>query len=229
MYDCVNAKVDHMIRSDFAIEGLEVKAAEDSIGVFSGIASTSDIDRGGDVIKAGAFGDVKIKNIPMLWAHDMRAVIGGWKSIDTSGNQIKVEGELNLDVPLGAQTYALLSKGHVNGLSVGFMIKPGGAAYDEKTGIRKITAGELIEISVVPVPANTKARIKRVKSADGLFAASEEFKSILADDYGFSEEDIDIILTKGYHALVEKRDPPALPAPVADEVRGLLTALKGRR
>lgn len=217
-----------MLKSAFLTD-FTVKAAEDQIGVFEGVASTQDIDLGGDIVKAGAFGDFNAKNIPMLWAHDMRSPIGGWKVIDTKGTTMKVEGELNLDVAKGAEVYALMRKGHVTGLSIGFIPQPGFVKYDEKTGVRTITKGKLLEISVVPVPANDKARAKRVKSSDGALAALEEFKSMLSEDYGFSEEEVDTIVTKGYAALVAKQDAPA-PAdftPVIEEMKGLLQTLAG--
>lgn len=216
-----------MLKSAFSTE-FTVKAAEDQIGVFEGVASTQDVDLGGDIVKAGAFGDFSPKNIPMLWAHDMRSPIGGWKVIDTKGSQMKVEGELNLDVAKGAEVYALMRKGHVTGLSIGFIPHPGHVKYDEKTGVRTISKGKLLEISVVPVPANDKARAKRVKSAEGALAAIEEFKSTLVDDYGFTPEEADVIVTKGYSALVAQRDePPADLAPVSSELKGILEALKG--
>lgn len=216
-----------MLKTAFATE-FTVKAAEDQLGVFEGVASTQDIDLGGDIVKAGAFGDFNPKNIPMLWAHDMRSPIGGWKVIDTKGSTMKVEGELNLDVAKGAEVYALMRKGHVTGLSIGFIPSPGFVKYDEKTGVRTISKGKLLEISVVPVPANDKARAKRVKSAEGALAAIAEFKSTLVDDYGFSPEEADVIVTKGYSALVAQRDePPADLAPVSSELKGILEALKG--
>lgn len=220
-----------MLRNDFALTELVVKdAGDDALGVFSGVASTPDLDMGGDRIEAGAFGEVDVGMVPMLWAHDMRSPIGGWRAIETIGKQLRVEGELNLDVPLGMQTHALLRRKHVTGLSVGFFIEPGGSAYDEKTGVRRITKGRLVEISVVPVPANSKARVRRVKSADGSFAGLDDFRAILRDDYGLSDEETDIVVTKGYGALVEHGTPsdkPQLSAPVIAEIRGLIAALKG--
>lgn len=219
-----------MLRTDFALADLVVKDAEadSGLGVFHGVASTPDLDLGGDRVEAGAFGKIDPGTIPLLWAHDMKSPIGGWRDIDTSGRSMKVEGELNLDVPLGAQTHALLKRKHVTGLSIGFFIEPGGAEYDDKKGIRRITKGRLVEISVVPVPANDRARVKRVKSADGNFAQIEEFKTLLRDDYGFSDDEAEIVVTKGYHALLERRQdiPPAgLPAPVISQLRGFLAAL----
>lgn len=227
MYDAMSLGTPLMLKTDFSTDFI-VKAAEDQIGVFEGVASTQDVDLGGDIVKSGAFGDINAKNIPMLWAHDMRTVIGGWKAIDTKGSQMKVEGELNLDVAKGAEVYALMKKGHVTGLSIGFIAQPGFVKYDEKTGVRTISKGKLLEISVVPVPANDKARAKRVKSADGALVDAEEFKSMLVDDYGLSPEDADIVMTKGYAALVSRREEsPASLAPVSSELKGILEALKG--
>lgn len=206
----------------------EVKEAADGIGVFDGIASTPDVDLSGDIVKSGAFGDIAVKNIPMLWAHDMRSPIGGWKAIETKGGKLHVQGELNLEVAKGQEVYALMRKGHVSGLSVGFFPQPGHVKYDDKTGVRTIAKARLVEISVVPVPANDKARAKQMKSADGL-AELAEFKSALVDDYGFSDEEADIIITKGYAALVNRPagDEPADLSSLSAELKGIREALKG--
>lgn len=218
-----------MLKTAFST-AFEVKAVDDGVGSFEGIASTQDIDLGGDIVKAGAFGDFNVKHIPMLWAHDMRSPIGGWKVIDTKGSQMKVEGELNLDVAKGAEVYALMKKGHVNGLSIGFIPAPGFVKYDDKTGVRTITKGKLLEISVVPVPANDKARAKRMKSADGVLAEIAEFKSTLVDDYGFTEDEAETIVTKGYSALVARRDEtPADLSSFSAELKGFREALLGAK
>lgn len=219
-----------MLKTAYSVD-YQVKGAENEIGVFEGVASTPETDLAGDIVKSGAFGDVNARSIPMLWGHDMKTVIGGWTLIDTKGAALRVTGELNLGVSKAAEVYALMSKGHVSGLSVGFIPDPGFVTYDGRKGIRTISKARLLEISVVPVPANDRARIKRVKSLEGALVAIEEFKSTLIEDYGFSPEEADVIVTKGYQSLVSNQVPkdPANFAPVIEEMKGLLQTLKGSK
>src|SRR5215472_13808064 len=94
---------------------------------FSGIASTADADSHNDVIEAGAFDPIARKSngepdVTMLRDHDRSQVIGGWTAFRQIGRQLHVEGELCLTVEKARETYALLKRGFLSGLSVGFMI-----------------------------------------------------------------------------------------------------------
>lgn len=205
-----------MLTSGFLAE-FDTKSDDGVIGKFSGVASTDDPDRTGDIVEAGAFGTINAAEVAMFWAHDPKSVIGGWKSFEQKGHRLVAEGELNLKTRLGAETYELMKAGHVTGLSVGFFIKPGGASWDDKTGMRRIKSASLIEVSIVAVPAQNKARVKRVKSAFG-DECRKEFSETLKNEYGFTPEEIDVILTKGYDALLAERSRKSNVSAIVPEI-----------
>jgi uncharacterized protein len=152
----------------------EIKSEKDSVATFKGAASTSDVDLHNDVIEAGAFDPIATKASPdgelipdvlMLRDHDRAQIIGGWKSFEQKGARLLVEGELTLEVEKARETYALMKRGYLSGLSVGFEVKdPKGIVFDDKKNRRFIKKAQLRECSIVSFPANRQARILSVKS-----------------------------------------------------------------
>lgn len=153
----------------------EIKSEDDGddVATFTGIATTSDIDLQGDIIEAGAFDPIptklspdgiKIPNVMMLRDHERSEVIGGWKSFKQNGKQLLVEGELALEVAKARETYALMKRGYLSGISVGYSAKMEDIKWEPKTGRRYIKKGLLKECSIVSFPANTNAKIISVKS-----------------------------------------------------------------
>lgn len=171
--------------------GFEVKTvAED--GTIEGYGSVFGVkDSYADVIQKGAF-DKSIKahkeqkSMPaLLWQHDAAQPIGVWTEMSEDSNGLKLKGKLAMDTVKGKEAHALLKMGALNGLSIGFMTKQ--AQYDEKTEIRTLTEVEIWETSIVTFPANTKARVTHVKSADEM-QTLKDAERILRDS-GFSKQD----------------------------------------
>ena len=83
---------------------------EDTISdaaVFSGVASTTDLDVQGDIVEAGVFEPINAKQLPLLRDHDRTQVIGGWRKFTQEGRQLVVKGELCLVVAKARETHAL--------------------------------------------------------------------------------------------------------------------------
>jgi len=185
----------------------ETKSLTDDVAMFTGIASTADADAHNDVIEPGAF-DPIAKNshgdpdVLMLRDHDRSHVIGGWKSIVQQGRQVRVEGELVLQVEKARETYALLKKGYLSGLSVGFSADRDNVRFDNYTSKRFIKKATLKECSIVARPANARARVTNVKS--------EEFADLLCE-CGLDEHDADILVHEGLDALIESKKDPQKP------------------
>ena len=171
--------------------GFEVKAVNED-GTIEGYGSVFGVkDSYADVIKKGAF-DKSIKahkeqkSMPaLLWQHDATQPIGVWTDMAEDAKGLRLKGKLAMDTVKGKEAHALLKMGALNGLSIGFMTKQ--AQYDEKTEIRTLTEVEIWETSIVTFPANTKARVTHVKSADDL-ATPKDAERILRDS-GFSKAD----------------------------------------
>lgn len=153
----------------------EIKFIEQE-GIFSGYASVfNDLDEQGDRVLKGAFQASLAKchykkQMPkMLWQHDSEQPIGIWHMIREDQKGLYVEGQLLLDVQRGREAYALLKAGVLDSLSIGYQVVE--AEKGGTTGERKLKKVDLFEISLVTFPANTAARITRVKNRGGDFTS----------------------------------------------------------
>lgn len=146
------------------IERLEFKAAftADDTGAIEGIAwPFGSADRVGDVIEPSGFAGAVGKSLPMLFAHDQAQVVGTWESVTVEADGLKVKGRLLVDdVARAKEVRALVRAKSVTGLSVGFMTKK---SAPRKGGGRTITDLDLLECSLVAIPAHPGAQISSVK------------------------------------------------------------------
>lgn len=139
----------------------EIKKADD--GSFIAVASTNAVDRHGEVVDNNGW-DIKAfkKNPVILWAHDHNEpAIGVSKKtwVDGVGKKAKLMIQPVLhDVTEKARAIKqLVEMGVINSLSVGFkpISSPDGITFTEN---------ELLEVSMVNVPANSEAMIMAFKS-----------------------------------------------------------------
>jgi HK97 family phage prohead protease len=144
------------------MERIELKAAftVDEAGSISGVAwPFNAADRSGDVIQPKAFASALGKTLPMLAGHT--DPVGVWTSIATDAEGLKVAGRLLVDdVPEAKSTRALVKAGAVTGLSIGFLTRK---ASPRKGGGRTISDLDLLEVSIVAVPAHAGAHITSAK------------------------------------------------------------------
>jgi HK97 family phage prohead protease len=144
-----------------------------------------------DVIAKGAFiqslKDHKAAGTmpAMLWQHDADKPIGVWTEMVEDEKGLRIKGQLAMETVKGKEAHALLKMGALNGLSIGFMSKEW--AYDRDTEVRTLTAIDLWEVSLVTFPANEKARVTNVKSADEMATPKDAEKALR--DAGFSKSD----------------------------------------
>ncbi|MCP4306478.1 MAG: HK97 family phage prohead protease [bacterium] len=163
--------------------GLETKfSKEDPEGTFSGYAAAfGNVDSHGDVIERGAFRKTlqewearKGKYPPMLLQHggffgpvDDELPIGQWTSMEENAKGLRVGGRLfALQTDRGALLYEGLKAGELDGISVGYRARKftnGTKVGEPRRTLHEI---ELVEASIVTFPANDRARIASVKSAD---------------------------------------------------------------
>lgn len=154
---------------DLPLDLVEIKLADgkSGSGEFEGYASTfGNKDSYGDVIEKGAFADTlkSGRRVLMLDSHNAAAVIGKWKEMKEDDRGLFVRGEFTPNHTRAADVYASMKHGAVNGMSIGFRIPKGGAEFDEDTEVRTISRIDLIEVSVVAMPANEMAMVSGVKS-----------------------------------------------------------------
>jgi HK97 family phage prohead protease len=180
---------------------LEVKASPS--GRISGYASTfeGNADRQGDVVLAGAFAaslarHTKSGQMPvMLWAHAQEQPIGRWVHMEEDSKGLFVEGNLNLNTTKGRESFEHIKAGDAGGLSIGFTVEEGGREYVGK-GIFNLKKVDLLEVSVVAIPANALARITDVKSLSSKADAIDMLRSC-----GLSRKAAAIFASGGWNAL----------------------------
>ena len=115
-------------------------------------------DRGGDVVKAGAFARSLKRGadtVPLLWQHQPGRPIGRIEYLREDKRGLRVIARL-----VDRSAAALLKEGTVGGLSFGYRVR---AAKGEAP--RELTDLELVEVSLVTFPMQPKARVHAV--ADG--------------------------------------------------------------
>lgn len=171
--------------------GFEIKAVN-ADGTVEGYGSVFGVrDNYDDVIAKGAFvqslKDHKAAGTmpAMLWQHDADKPIGVWTEMVEDEKGLRIKGQLAMETVKGKEAHALLKMGALNGLSIGFMSKEW--AYDRDTEVRTLTAIDLWEVSLVTFPANGKARVTNVKSADEMATPKDAEKALR--DAGFSKSD----------------------------------------
>lgn len=170
---------------------LEVKfAADGTPGEFEGYGAVfGNIDAYGDVIQKGAFKDSlrewkSAKRLPpMLVQHggwgmgDMDGLaIGKWESMQEDDTGLLVSGRLiNLDTERGKTIHGAMKEGVLDGMSIGYRAKDFSLGTKPDEPRRTLKRVDLIELSVVQMPANGKARVRSIKSFDaGFWRAVEE-------------------------------------------------------
>lgn len=155
------------------LDRIEVKASftTDDTGAIEGVAwDFSSPDRVGDVIEPTAFAGAVGKSIPALFAHDQSQVVGVFDYIAVEADGLKVKGRLLVDtVERAREVRSMIQVKAVQGLSIGFMTRK---AAPRKGGGRTIQELELLETSIVAIPAHPGARITSQKEFE-MSAAAE--------------------------------------------------------
>ncbi len=200
------------------------------IGEFIGYASTfgGEPDSYRDIIAPGAFQESLSRHQAagtrpaMLWQHDMQAPIGGWQSLKEDEHGLLVSGKLTLEVEKAKESYALMKDGAL-AMSIGFHIKE---AEPAPGGNRLLTKIDLLEISLVAIPANPRAVITEVKSIDP--SNPREFERRVRDALGLSAREAKRLLSGGWSALVrdERSDNSEELAIIASRLEAITKSLR---
>ena len=141
----------------------EIKDNDLAGRVFSGYASTFDVDLGGDIITPGAFKktiDGRQDKIKVLWQHN--EPIGKSMRLYEDSIGLFVEGKVS-KTRLGDEAIELMRDRVVDQMSIGFTI-PAGKSEMSDDGLRIIREVKLFEFSPVTFPMNENAIITSVKS-----------------------------------------------------------------
>lgn len=185
---------------------LETKFAADEAGVIAGYASLfgGEPDAHGDVIGEQCFTMSLAKHRqqgttpPMLWSHDPSRPIGTWTEIRQDSIGLAVKGRLALESNAGREAYALLQANALSGLSIGFRETVG---THLPGGGRRLEAVDLVEISLVAIPAASGARITSVKAAADI---TPKWINQVLRDAGLSKGMAEGIIRHGWRGAIDE-------------------------
>ncbi len=108
-------------------------------------------DKGGDIVRKGAFARAAKAGVPLLWQHDRNRRIGFVESLSEDARGLRVIARLDDEkTPVQAGT----------GLSFGYRVRA-----MNKQDYRELTDLDLIEVSVVTHPMQPLARVLAVEAA----------------------------------------------------------------
>lgn len=129
---------------------------------FAGYAAVFDrLDRGGDVVRPGAFARSLGKGraaVPLLWQHEAGRPIGRIEYLKEDRRGLRVIGRLS-DSMAGREASALLAEGAVSGLSFGYRVR------ESRDGSpRELTELDLVEISLVTFPMQPRSRVHALEN-----------------------------------------------------------------
>lgn len=116
---------------------------------FAGYAAIFDHpDRGGDIVRKGAFARAARAGLPLLWQHDQGRRIGFVERVEEDARGLRVIAQMDPSAPPVASGA---------GLSFGYRVR------GKKQGTyRELTDLDLIEVSVVNHPMQPLARVLAV-------------------------------------------------------------------
>jgi HK97 family phage major capsid protein/HK97 family phage prohead protease len=145
---------------------LEVKSLSAERRTFSGIASTPELDRQGDIVDPAG---VTFRNpVPLLFHHDQTQPIGT-AVLTATPEGILFEATIPVVTDPGPlktrvdDAWQCIQAGVIRAISSGIRPLANGVQH-VKSGVRKLTKSEICEISLVTIPANVSASILYVKS-----------------------------------------------------------------
>ena len=145
---------------------------------FEGIASTEGKDRDGEVIKQDGWDLKNFKKNPVILAsHNyMEFPIGKAMGIKVVDRKLTFRMKLTEATERAREAAQLIKEGILKSFSVGFIVRE---RKEEDRNV--ITQAELLEISLVSVPANAQA-VVTAKSMDGNELAKSLIKHYLVDN-----------------------------------------------
>ena len=113
-------------------------------------------DKGGDVIRKGAFARTLqgAGQVPLLWQHKPGAVIGRIEHLSEDKRGLRVIAAVGDE-----RASRLLGNGKVDGLSFGYRVREAKSAGAH----RELIELDLVEVSLVANPMQPKARVHAVE------------------------------------------------------------------
>jgi len=124
---------------------------------FAGYAALFDrIDRGGDIVRRGAFaGSLGARDLPLLWQHRPDQRIGSIRYASEDRRGLRVIAALDPDAH---DALAGLRSGSVTGLSFGYRVRRA-----QGRAPRELIELDLVEVSLVTLPMMPGAKVHMLR------------------------------------------------------------------
>lgn len=146
---------------------LEVKSVDSEERVITGLATTPETDRVGDIVDP--LGAKFAKSIPLLWQHQHDKPVGSAEFGKASKSGIPFRASIAKIVEAGPlkdlvdMAWQAVTAKLVRGVSIGFRALE--YSRMESGGVRFLET-EIYELSLVTIPANASATIQTIKAMD---------------------------------------------------------------
>lgn len=175
------------------------------------LSSTADIDAHNEIVERSAFKSslAAYNELPVLLAyHDMKQPVGLAPAEITDAGLVHREAFISDGRP---DIQRLVLDGVLTKASIGFVIKE--AKWDDKLELVRITDLELLEVSLVPIPAN---RYTFVEAAEGW-----------SKSFGQAWHDAGPVVSSEMPRKEPKQAPPLPMQEIGDAVRAFCDSLRG--
>ena len=149
-------------------EVIEKQTGDKKYNIVAQATTFGDSDRMGDVIDSNAFNSSVKRingggNLKILLNHDKNMPLGNWTKAVKNEKGIKLYGYISQATERHKEILELVREKVYDKVSIGFIINKADSIANNGLLIKQ---GEMIECSIVSVPANNNANILSVKSYD---------------------------------------------------------------
>ena len=134
----------------------------------------------------GAFDEtLELDEQLILYGHEMNSVLGRTenKTAELVSDELGLRVSVTLpNTTLGKDTFELVKRGDLAGMSVGFIAEEDDFTYDSEGNIQRvITKARLVEVSLVPTPAYASSNIseRTTDKLEEVVATKEEEKRMI--------------------------------------------------
>jgi len=146
-------------------------------GYITGWASTPKLDTAGEIIDIGAFSDSitrrglkGAKGVKFLLNHKSTQIAGRLEVLEYRGERLWIEAQFALDVSYVADFYKVMKMNDGMSFSVGFR---NGQYRQDEDGQIHIYKADLMEVSVVPFPANEDCEVVSIREDKTMTTAED--------------------------------------------------------
>jgi HK97 family phage prohead protease len=152
----------------------DLKSLDEGEREIRGFATTAQVDRMGDIVEP--LGCVFAKSVPLLWQHDAKIPVGRVSFGKPTAKGVPFLARIpKIDIPgklkeMTDLAWHAVRAGLVDTVSIGFRILSNAVEQLASGGLR-ILSCEILELSLVSIPANAEAEILEVRAAAARRAA----------------------------------------------------------